>query len=199
MADIKVFNRWSMQGITVEDPGLKKYITLEPTIVPRTGARYAGNRFHKSRVFIVERMMNKLFIAGHKGKKHFRTSSHTTGKSHTAYNIMEDVLEVIEKKTGKNPIMVLVKAIENAAPREEILMIQYGGAHYPKPVESSPQRRIDMVLRLFAQGSYQKSFNSKRSIVSTLADEIIAAYNLSPQSVAISKKHELERQADSSR
>lgn len=199
MAEVKAFNRWSVQGIEVQDPGLQKYISLQPTLVPRTGARYAGSKFHKSRVFIVERLMNKLFNPGHKSKKHFKTSYHCTGKSHTAYNIMEQVLEILEGRTKQNPIEVLVRAIENAAPREEIIMIEYGGAHYPKPVECSPQRRVDMVLRLFTQGAYQKSFNSKRSIAETLADEIVNAYNRSPQSIAISKKHELERQSDSAR
>ena len=40
-SQIKAFNRWGMEGIKVDDPGLKPYITLEPRIVPKTGARYA--------------------------------------------------------------------------------------------------------------------------------------------------------------
>ncbi len=199
MAEIKAFNRWSTEGIQVEDPGLKRYIDLDATYVPRTGARYAGSRFHKSRVFIIERFMNKIQNSGHKSKKHFKSSGHNTGKSHTVFNITEKVLEIIEQRTKTNPIAVLVKAIENASPREEIIMIEYGGAHYPKPVECAPQRRVDMTLRIFTQGAYQKSFNSKTPIEKTLADEIIHAYNQSQQSVAISKKHEMERQADSSR
>jgi small subunit ribosomal protein S7 len=115
------------------------------------------------------------------------------------YNIVEKAFDIVEKRTKKNPIEVLVKALENAAPREEIIMIEYGGAHYPKPVEVAPQRRVDMVLRLFTQGAYQKSFNTKKPIEQTLADEIVNAYNRSQQSVAIAKKHEMERQADSSR
>jgi small subunit ribosomal protein S7 len=199
MAEIKAFNRWGVEGIKIDDPGLVRYINLNPVIVPRTGARTVGNRFHKSRTFIVERLMNKLQIPGHKSKKHFKTSGHCTGKGNTVYNIMEETLTLIEKKTKKNPIEVLVKAIENGAPREEIIMIEYGGARYPKPVECAPQRRVDFVLRLLAQGSYQKSFNSKKSIQDTLANEIIATYNKSTVSTVISKKNELERQADSSR
>jgi small subunit ribosomal protein S7 len=199
MAEIKAFNRWSVEGIKVEDPGLIRYINLNPVIVPRTGARTVGNRFHKSRTFIVERLMNKLQNPGHKSKKHFKTSYHCTGKGNTVYNIMEETLTLIEKKTKKNPIEVLVKAIENGAPREEIIMIEYGGARYPKPVECAPQRRVDIVLRMLVQGSYQKSFNSKKSIQETLANEIIAAYGKSTNAMVISKKNEVERQADSSR
>ena len=90
-------------------------------------------------------------------------------------------------------------ALENAAQREEIITIEYGGARYPKAVECSPQRRIDIALRQMTQGAYQKSFNSKKSIENCLAEEIINAYRLSSASNAIAKKFEVERQADSSR
>ncbi|MBI4439351.1 30S ribosomal protein S7 [Candidatus Woesearchaeota archaeon] len=196
---IKAFNRWQVDGIQVADAGLQKYISIEPRIVPKTGGRYAKNRFHKSKVFVVERLINKVMIPGHKAKKHFRTSYHTTGKAHTTYKIVEDVFKLIEAQLKENPVKVYVKALENAAPREEIITIEYGGARYPKAVECSPQRRLDIALRLMTQGAYQKSFNSKKGIVKALAEEIMAAHNLSLASHAISKKNEMERQADASR
>lgn len=199
MIEVKTFNRWGMQGIKVEDQGLQNYITLEPKFVPKTGSRYAGNRFHKSKVFIVERLINKLMVPGHKGKKHHKTSYHMTGKAQNCYKVVEECFKLIEQQTKKNPVEVFVKGLENSAPREEILTIEYGGARYPKAVECSPQRRIDLALRYMTQGAYFKSFNSKKSIVSTLAEEIVNAYHLSPNSAAIAKKNELERQADSAR
>ncbi|MFP4424422.1 MAG: 30S ribosomal protein S7 [Candidatus Woesearchaeota archaeon] len=199
MTDVKAFNRWDVSEIKVTDPGLERYITLKPRIVVKTGGTYAGNKFHKSKVFIVERLINRLMVSGHKGKKHLISSGHNTGKSQLVMDTVEKSFEIIEAKLKTNPVEVFVKALENAAPREEVVAIEYGGARYPKAVECSPQRRIDFALRTMVQGSYQKSFNSKRKIKDTLADEIINAYNLSPNSVAISKKNELERQADSSR
>ncbi|HII29570.1 30S ribosomal protein S7 [Candidatus Woesearchaeota archaeon CG08_land_8_20_14_0_20_47_9] len=199
MVEVKVFNRWSVDGISVQDPGLKEYISLTPRFVPRTGARYAKNRFYKSRAFIIERLMNKLMIPGHRSKKHKITSYHCTGKAHTVYNIMEETLELIEKKTKQNPIAVVVKAVENAAAREGIISIEYGGARYPRAVECAPQRRVDLALRYIAQGAYSKSFNSKRGIASTLAEELINAFNQNPASNAIAKKLEVERQSDASR
>lgn len=196
---IKAFNRWGTSGIKIEDPGLKDYITIKPTLVPKTGARYTGSKFHKSKTFIVERLINKVMVVGHKGKKHFKTSSHITGKATKAYKIVEKALEIIEQKTKENPIKILVKAIENAAPREEIITIEYGGARYPKACECAPQRRIDIVLRMMTQGAYHKAFNTKKAIEQTLADEIINAYQISSNSTAIAKKFELERQADASR
>jgi len=195
---IKVFNRWSTDGITILDPGLKDYICLEPKIVPKTGGKSAKFRFHKSNVFIIERLMNRIMNAGHRSKKHRISSGLLTGKGQTAYTVMEKVLQLIENRTKQNPIAVVVKAVENAAPREEILTIEYGGAKYPKAVEVAPQRRVDHALKQMTQTAYQKSFNSRKSIVNALAEEIIAAFQLSAQSGAIAKKMEMERQADSS-
>jgi small subunit ribosomal protein S7 len=199
MSGLKAFGRWATDNIVVEDVGLKDYINLDAKIVPKTGARYAKNRFHKSKVFIVERLINKLMVPGHKGKKHFRSSHYCTGKGNTAYSIVEEALSIIESRTKANPVGVLVKAIENAAPREEIVTIEYGGARYPKATECGPLRRIDMALKHIVQGAYSRCFKKKASAAEALAAEIIDAYNLSSGSNAVAKKNELERQADSSR
>lgn len=199
MSDIKAFNRWSSEGVKVDDLGLQPYVSLQPRIVPKTGARYAGNKFYKSKIFIVERLINKLMVPGHKSKKHYKTSYHITGKAQTAYGLVEEAFRQIEKTTKENPLKVFIKALENAAQREEIITIEYGGARYPKAVECSPQRRVDLALRHMTQGAYHRTFNTKKSIVSSLADEITSAYRLSSASNAIAKKLEIERQADSSR
>ena len=107
MTNILAFNRWDCSGIKVKDLGLVNYVTLDPTIVPRTGARYAGNRFHKSKVFIMERLINKVMITGRVGtKKHKVSSGHTTGKALTAYDVVYKALEIIEQKTKQNPIHI---------------------------------------------------------------------------------------------
>ncbi len=198
-SEVLAFNRWSTKDITIEDPGLQRYITTHPRIVPKTGARYAGRRFHKSKIFIVERLINKIMIPGHRGGKHTVTSGGTTGKAITAMQIVEKALALVEQQTKQNPIKVFVKAIEHAAPREEIVTIEYGGARYPKAVECAPQRRVDIALKYFVQGASDKSFNKKRSIESTLAEEIVMAFKLDAKSLAIAKKGEIERQADSAR
>lgn len=199
MSDVLVFNKWESEGIQVDDPGLKPYITTKPVIVPKTGARYAGQKFYKSKVHIVERLINRVMVTGHRGKKHKISSGHNTGKAATAYEMVREALEIVEQKAKKNPIEVLVKAIENGAAREETITIEYGGARYPKAVEMSPQRRIDQVLKIMTQSAYQKSFNSRRSAASSLADEILSAYRLDQNSAVIAKKLEVERQADASR
>tara|TARA_Y100000310_G_scaffold341486_1_gene440776 strand:+ start:131 stop:730 length:600 start_codon:yes stop_codon:yes gene_type:complete len=199
MTDIKVFNRWSVEGVKVTDPGLVGYITLAPKILPKTGARYAGNRFHKSNVFIVERLATKMMNSGHKSKKHFMSSGHNTGKKNNALKIIEKALAKAEVQLKQNPIAILVKAIENAAPREEVIAIEYGGARYPKAVEVAPQRRIDLALRHLTQAAYTKCFNKKMKVEDALAAEIVAAAQSLGKSSAIAKKRDLERQASSSK
>ena len=199
MSSAFLFNKWDMSGIIVNDPGLKEYISLKPIYVPKTGGKNIKIKFHKSKNNIVERLMNKLMVPGHKGKEHRLTSGRCTGKSLKVYRIVKDALEIIEKQMKENPIKVLVKAVENAAPREEITSIEYGGARYPQSVDCSPQRRIDIALRQMAQGSYGQSFRGKKKAEECLAEEIMKAYNMDNKSVAIAKKLELERQAEASR
>ena len=196
---MKLFNKYDVSEIKVNDPGLQGYLNLKPLLVPKTTGRYAKNKFWRSKYNVVERLMNKLMVTGHRGKKHKITSGHNAGKGVLVYNIVLKTFDIIEKKMNKNPIEVFTKALEHAAPREEITTIEYGGAKYPQAVEVAPQRRIDIALRYMVNGSYQKSFNKKIKIEQALADEIMKAYGIDQQSSAIAKKLELERQADSSR
>jgi len=199
MEEIKLFGKYPSTGIKINDPGLRNYITLKPIYVPRTFGRYEHYRFYKSKMHIVERLINKLFSPGHKGKKHWRTSEFCTGKSVTATNIVKKAFEIIEKKTKKNPIEVLIRAIENAAPREEVTVIELGGIRVPKQVDTAPQRRIDLALRWITQGAFQAVADKKTPIWEGLANEIIAASEGDSKSFAISKSTEMERQAEASK
>src|SRR3989344_4250605 len=199
MTTIKFFNKWSAEGVTVADKGLVPYLTLDAKMAPKTGARYAGNKFHKSNTFVVERLASKLMQSGHKGKKHFMSSGHNTGKKIKALNTVKNALAKAEAKLKQNPLNILVKAVENGAPREEVIAIEYGGARYPKAVDVSPQRRVDLALRNITQGAYTRSFNKKIKIEDALADELINAAQGSVKSAAVSKKRDVERQAASSK
>ncbi len=198
---IKLFGEWDTSNIKVGEAALAPYIDLKPLMVPRTCGRSAqGSRVWGTKIHIVERLINKLMVPGHRGKKHKISSGHCAGKATKSYNIVFRTFKLIEKSLGKNPVEVFVKAVENSAPREEVISIEYGGARYTKAVEVAPQRRVDLVLKLMAQGAYAKAFNSKVDVERTLANEIIAAYKMDVQaSGALSKKLDLERQSDASR
>ncbi|HIQ23567.1 MAG TPA: 30S ribosomal protein S7 [Pyrodictium delaneyi] len=187
-ANIKLFGKWSFEGIEIRDPGLKRYISLKPVWLPHTGGRHEHRRFGKSEVPIVERLINKLMRPGR-----------NMGKKHLAYNIVKQAFEIIHLRTGENPLQILVRAIENSAPREDVTRIMYGGITYFVAVDVAPQHRVDVALKHLTEGARMCAFNNPKPIEECLADELIAAAEGDPKSFAVRKKEEIERIALSSR
>jgi small subunit ribosomal protein S7 len=186
--EILLFGKWSYDFVDVKDPSLKKYICLKPVRLPHTSGRHEHRKFGKAEVPIVERLINKLMMPGR-----------NAGKKHLAYNIVKKAFDLIHLKTGENPIQVLVRAIENSAPREDTTRIMYGGIVYHVSVDISPLRRIDVALKYLTEGARLKAFNNPTPIEEALADEIILAASNDPKSYAIQRKEEMERIALSSR
>jgi small subunit ribosomal protein S7 len=196
--NFKIFDLYDLSEIKVEDPGLKSVINLEPKLILKNYGRNF-QKFGQAKTNVVERMINKIAVAGHRGKKHKIELGHVTGKYSKNAKIILDALKIIEKKTQKNPVEILVKAIENSAPRDEITVIEYGGARYPQAVDVSPLRRINLSLRWIIHGASDKAFNKKKTFPQGLADEIILASEQNGESFAMRKKKEAEAQADSAR
>lgn len=186
--NIMLFGRYSSGEVVVKDGGLAKYINLTPTAVPHTNARHANKWFGKSKVCIVERLINNMM----------RTEVFT-GKKLKAYNVTKKAFEIVEQRTKKNPIQVLVEALENAAPREEITRLQFGGISVPKAVDIAPSRRLDIALRNISKGSVNASFKNTKPIEQCLAEELILASKGDMNSFSVAKKEEIERVASSAR
>lgn len=193
----KIFDRYDVSQIQIQDPGLKSVINFEPKLVLKSYGRNV-QKFGQTKVNVVERLMNKLAVAGHRGKKH-KIQKKSTGKYTRNMKIVLDAFEMIEKKTGKNPVEVLIKAIENSAPRDEVTVIEYGGARYPQSVDASPIRRVNLALKHLSHGASDKSFNKKKTFAEGLAAEILLAFENNGESFAVRKKKEAESQADSAR
>jgi small subunit ribosomal protein S7 len=194
----KLFDLYDVSEIKVEDPGIKRYINLEPKLIVKSQGRIR-EKFGKGKVNLLEIFANLIGVAGHRGKKHKVMTGHKTGKYSQNMMIVIKSLKIIEDKLKINPVQVLVTAIENSAPMDGVTIIEYGGARYPQAVDISPIRRVTQTLRVMVQGSYDKAFNKKTKIESALADEIIKAYNKDPDSYALAKKNDSEKTADSAR
>ena len=138
-------------------------------------------------------------VPGHRRKKHKIATPWASGKYDGTMRIVLGAFKIIEERMKMNPVQVFVKAIENAAPRDEITVIEYGGARYPQAVDVAPARRVCLALRHFVHGAYDKSFGKTKKIHETLADEIIKAYENNQESYAIQRKNEGERSADGAR
>jgi len=187
-AEIKLFRKWSFKEAKVEDIGLQRYLNLTPMTTPHSMGRHEHQRFRKANVNIVERLINGLMRPGK-----------NSGKKAKAANIVREAFEIINLRTGKNPVEVLVKAVENAAPCEDTTRVSYGGVVYHLSVDIAPQRRIDLAIRHLTEGARAASANNPRSIQETLADELVLAANKDIKSAGISKRNEIERVAHSSR
>ena len=183
-----VFGKYDTTEIVINDAGLAKYIDLNSTSVPHSGGKHANKWFGKSNLSIVERLINNIM----------RTEKYT-GKRLKAYKAVSDAFDIIAAKTKKNPVQVLVEALENAAPREEVTRLQFGGISVPKAVDISPQRRLDIALRNVSSGVVAASAKNKKTIQDCLADEIMLAAKGDMTSFAVAKKEETERVAQSAR
>ncbi len=196
--NFKVFDLYDFSEIKVEDPGLSPVINLEPKLILKSYGRNV-QKFGQTKVNIMERLMNRIAVAGHRGKKHKIILGRATGKYSKNMNIVLRAFKIIEKKTQKNPVEVLVRAIENSAPRDEVTIIEYGGARYPQAVDVSPLRRVNLALKHLVHGASDKAFNKKKNISQGLAEEIMLAAEKNGESFAMRKKNEAEKQADSAR
>ncbi len=194
----KIFDLYDMEEVKVTDVALQPYINIQPKLLIKSHGRNVG-KFTQTKVHIIERLANRLAVPGHVGKKHKIIASHSSGKYGRNMQTVMEVLKIIADRKKTNPVQVLVKAIENGSPRDEITTIEYGGARYPQAVDVSPLRRVNLAIRWMVQGSFQKSFGKKSRMAEVLAKEIIAASEGSMDSYAVGKKTEAEKQADSSR
>ena len=186
--EIKLFQKWTFKDISVQDIGLQRYLNLTPMVAPHSMGRHEHQRFRKAKVNVVERLINGLMRSGK-----------NAGKKAKATNIVKETFEIINLRTNKNPIEVLVKAVENASPCEDTTRVSYGGVVYHLSVDVAPQRRIDLAIRHITEGARAASINNPRSIQETLADELVLAASKDIKSAAIAKRNEIERVAQSSR
>jgi small subunit ribosomal protein S7 len=186
--EIKLFGKWSFEDVKLDDPGLQQYISLKPVYVPHSMGRHEHGKFHKAKVSIVERLINNLMRPGS-----------CAGKKTRAINLVKNAFEIINIRTGENPVQVLVSAVENTSPGEDTTRISYGGIAYHMAVDISPQRRVDLALRFLSEGARKQSFGNPKALDEYLAEELIMAAKHDVKSYAVKKRNEMERIARSSR
>jgi len=195
-ARIQLFHKLDATEIVINDPGLKNVISLKPAVIPVTFGRHEHQRLKKAEVNIVERLANKMM---HFGKKYAKNTGRMGGKKARMLNIVKTAFEIIHLETGKNPVELLVRAIENSSPNEDTTRIVYGGVVYHVSVDVAPLRRVDLALRFIAEGVRVSTYSSPQAIEEALAKEIILASNNDMASHAVKKKNEQERIAMASR
>lgn len=184
--DALLFEQWEIDEIDYSDPSTKRYITVTP--IAHTMGRHSQKQFDKSEISIVERLVNRMM-----------QTSDNTGKKQQTTRIVREAFEIVEDRTEENPVQVLVRAIEQSAPREETVRLKYGGISVPQAVDVGPQRRVDQALKFIANGAHNASYKSPTSAAEGLAQQLIGAANGDVQTYAVGQKEEKERVAAAAR
>ena len=128
---------------------------------------------------LVTRLINRLMLDGKRG---------------TAQNILYGAFELVQEKTGQEPLAVFEQALENIMPVLEVKSRRVGGANYQVPVEVSPERRVTLALRWLVANSRKRNDKSMRL---RLANEIIDASNGTGASVK--KREDTHKMAEANK
>jgi small subunit ribosomal protein S7 len=137
---------------------------------------------------IVERLINDIIKPGSSG-----------GDKPRVTNAVKAAFRIVSIKSGRNPIEVLVRAIENCSPNEDTTRIGFGGVVYRLALDISPQRRIDLALRFIAKGIKEQTLGNRKTFEEIIADQLIGAAQNDGNNFAVRRKREMERVALSSR
>ncbi|HLC79655.1 MAG TPA: 30S ribosomal protein S7 [archaeon] len=197
-----VFGKWDPSQVVIKDASLTRYVSLKSKRIPHTFGKGTRHRFEKGSLSIVERLINKIMRSGQGKRKlsgKYIRGRHGCGKKVMAMHMVEDAFDIVEKRTGKNPMQVLVDAIQNAGPREDVTRIQKGGVSYTVSVDVAPLKKVDESLKNLSLAAFSGSFNTKTSAAEALAKELIAAASEDNTSFSVKRRDEMERIAKASR
>ncbi len=199
----KLFGKYALDNIAIKDLSIAQTVSLKALLVPHTFGRHVKKGLGKTQVNVVERLANKLMRGGTGEKtsgKVIRTHGRMQGKKLHALRVVEEAFAIVEAETKENPVQVLIRALENAAPREDVTRVSHGGVSYQIAVDISATRRLDMALRNMALAALMGSFNKPKSLSQALASEIMSTAKGDMQaSYAIKKRDETERMSRSAR
>ena len=116
------------------------------------------------------------------------------GKKGVAQKIVDDAFEIINQKTGKEPLEAFQEAMENVMPLLEVKARRVGGSTYQVPMEVRPERRQTLGLRWIV--GYSRA-RSERTMKERLAGEIMDACNQT--GAAYKKKEDTHKMAEANK
>lgn len=116
------------------------------------------------------------------------------GKKGTAEKIIYGAFDIIKQETGKEPVEVFDKAMENLKPQLEVKSRRVGGSNYQVPIEVKPARSQSLALRWLIQ--YAK-LRKGHGMAEKLAHEIIDASN--GIGAAVKKREDVHRMAEANK
>ncbi len=116
------------------------------------------------------------------------------GKKSLAERIVYGAFDIIEEKTGQDPLSVFKKAMDNVRPTLEVKPKRVGGATYQVPIEVNSRRSTTLAIRWIVGFSRKRR---EKTMAERLAGEIMdAANNLG---ASVKKREDLFKMAESNR
>ncbi len=128
---------------------------------------------------LVTRLVNNIMLDGKKG---------------VAQKIVYGAFDIVQEKTGKEPLEVFEQAMENVMPSLEVKARRVGGSTYQVPMEVRPERRQTLGLRWLTTYARQRS---ERTMQQRLAAEILDAVN--GAGGAANKREDTHKMAEANR
>ena len=128
---------------------------------------------------LVTRLINKLML---------------DGKKNVAQDILYNAFDIVEAKTGRQPMEVFEQALSNIMPLLELKFRRVGGANYQVPIEVSSERRLTLGLRWLVNYS---RLRHEKTMEQRLAAEIMDAANGTGASVK--KKEDTHKMAEANK
>lgn len=116
------------------------------------------------------------------------------GKKSTAERIVYGAFDLIEQRSGQDPLSIFKKAMDNVRPTLEVKPKRVGGATYQVPIEVNSRRSTTLAIRWIV------GFGRKRretTMVERLAGEILDASNGAGSSVK--RREDLYKMAEANR
>ena len=133
-------------------------------------------KFHS---LLVTQVVNKVLIQG---------------KRSVAERIVYDALDIIEAKTGSDPVATVKRAMDNVKPQLEVRSRRVGGATYQVPVEVRPRRAGTLAIRWVVGYSRQRR---ERTMAERLANELLDASN--GVGASVKRRDDLQKMAESNK
>ena len=116
------------------------------------------------------------------------------GKKSVAEGIVYGALEIIEKRTGNDPVKSFHEALDNVKPNVEVRSRRVGGATYQIPVEVRAERRQALAIRWLTDAARKRS---EKTMIGRLSGELMDAAN--NRGAAVKKREDTHRMAEANK
>jgi small subunit ribosomal protein S7 len=118
----------------------------------------------------------------------------TRGKRALSEKIVYDALKRVGDRTGKDPLPILKKGIDNIKPLLEVRSRRVGGATYQVPVEVQSRRGTTLAIRWLVGFSRRRR---ERSMSDRLAGEILEASG--GTGAAVKRREDMHKMAEANK